>query len=107
MKLENDYIIVRCFLGLQCAAAMLAPVIPESYLHSCSPWSRSDTLMSPVAIFDTRSLMGRESVQGGMFGYSGDHPPGDVEGHVDFIKSLRQPDVWDVRAHFLPYCRAI
>ncbi|CAL5222755.1 g5166 [Coccomyxa viridis] len=32
---------------------------------------------------------------GGMFGYSGDHPPGDVEGHMDFIKSLRQPDVWE------------
>ena len=31
-----------------------------------------------------------------MFGYSGDHPPSDVEGHVDFIKSLRQPDVWEV-----------
>ena len=39
------------------------------------------------------SLIG---LQGGMFGYSGDHPPGDVEGHVDFIKSLRQPDVWEV-----------
>lgn len=34
-----------------------------------------------------------------MFGYSGDHPPGDVEGHVEFIKSLRQPDVWDVSPH--------
>ena len=31
-----------------------------------------------------------------MFGYSGDHPPGDVKAHEDFIKSLRQPDVWEV-----------
>jgi len=38
------------------------------------------------------------SLQGGMFGYSGDHPPGDVEGHINFIKSLRQPDVWEVRS---------
>lgn len=31
-----------------------------------------------------------------MFGYSGDHPPADVKAHEDFIKSLRQPDVWEV-----------
>ena len=43
-----------------------------------------------------------ECLQGGMFGYSGDHPPGDVEGHMDFIKSLRQPDVWEVGS----FCRS-
>lgn len=43
-------------------------------------------------------------VQGGMFGYSGDHPPGDVKGHEDFIKSLRQPDVWEVS---FPWCKVI
>ncbi len=35
-------------------------------------------------------------VYGGMGGYHGDHPPGDLKGFLDFARSLSQPEVFDV-----------
>jgi 2-polyprenyl-6-methoxyphenol hydroxylase-like FAD-dependent oxidoreductase len=35
-------------------------------------------------------------VYGGMAGYHGDHPPGDLKGFLEFARSLSQPDVFDV-----------
>ena len=36
----------------------------------------------------------------GMIGYSGDIPPSDEAGHVEFIKSIQPPDLWDVRTSY-------
>jgi 2-polyprenyl-6-methoxyphenol hydroxylase-like FAD-dependent oxidoreductase len=35
-------------------------------------------------------------VYGGMGGYHGDHPPGDLQGFLEFARSLSQPDVFDI-----------
>jgi 2-polyprenyl-6-methoxyphenol hydroxylase-like FAD-dependent oxidoreductase len=38
-------------------------------------------------------------VYGGMGGYHGDHPPSDLQGFLEFARSLSQPDVFDVLSH--------
>lgn len=36
----------------------------------------------------------------GLIGYSGDIPPNDEAGHVEFIKSIQPPDLWEVCAYY-------
>ena len=40
----------------------------------------------------------------GMIGYSGDIPPNDEAGHVEFIKSIQPTDLWEVCTH-VPNCK--
>jgi 2-polyprenyl-6-methoxyphenol hydroxylase-like FAD-dependent oxidoreductase len=65
----------------------IRPTHPMLYIVGTPPHS---------ARVGVRVLVEGGVVCGGMGGYHGDHPPGDLKGFLEFARSLSQPDIFDV-----------